>query len=146
MIPVNSRPNFTGVWEVNFEKSKMRGPAPKRILIKIDHREPILIQQILFPSEGGTQQLSLTYVTGAETENLMGNATARTRAEWDGVELVIESRMNTKDRAVYFKDHWSLSDAGAILTMAHRDDDLDGQISVLERAPQDYEMRFDDSK
>jgi hypothetical protein len=146
MIPAYSRPNFTGVWQVNFEKSKMRGPAPKRILMKIDHREPMLIQQILFTSEAGTQQLAFTYITGTETENLIGKATAQTRAEWDETELVIESRMNAPDHQIYFKDHWSLSDAGAILTMAHRDDDLAGQISVLEKAPQDYETNFDDSK
>jgi hypothetical protein len=146
MIPVDSRPNFGGVWEINFEKSKMVGPAPKRILMKIDHREPMLIQQILFTSEAGTRQLAFTYITGTETENLIGNARARTRAEWDETELVIESRMNTPDHQVFFKDHWSLSDAGTTLTMTHRDDALAGQISVLEKAPQEYETRFDDSK
>ncbi len=103
----------------------------------------MLIQQILFTSEAGTRQLAFTYITGTETENLIGNATARTRAEWHNAELVIESRMNTPGRQIYFKDHWSLSDAGTVLTMAHRDDDLAGQISVLEKAPQDYETRFD---
>jgi hypothetical protein len=38
------------------------------------------------------------------------------------------------EREVYFKDHWTLSDDGAILTMIHRGDSLDGQIAVLERS------------
>jgi len=53
----------------------------------------------------------------------------------DGEELVIESSMKTPDRTFHFKDHWSLSDAGRTLTMAHPDDDLAGQVSVLEKAP-----------
>jgi hypothetical protein len=59
-----------------------------------------------------------------------------TRAWWEGAEIVIESRMKTPARDAYFKDHWSLSDDGRTLTMAHRDDDLAGQTSVLERSSQ----------
>ena len=55
----------------------------------------------------------------------------RSGSQWDGQELVIESRMNARGREFYFKDHWSLSDNGRTLTMAHRDDDLAGQVSVL---------------
>jgi hypothetical protein len=44
--------------------------------------------------------------------------------------------MKTPARDAYFKDHWSLSDDGRTLTMAHRDDDLAGQTSVLERSSQ----------
>ena len=113
----------------------MRGPAPKQILMKIEHREPVLVQQIFFTNAGGTEQrITLTYQVGSETTNSIGGATARTRARWEGMELVIESRMKTPDREVYFKDHWSLSDDGQTLTMAHRDDDLAGQTSVLEKS------------
>ncbi len=68
--------------------------------------------------------------------NSVGAATARTRARWEGMELVIESWMKTSGREVHFKDHWSLSGDGRTLTMAHRDDDLAGQISVLEKSSQ----------
>jgi hypothetical protein len=68
-------PDFTGFWEMNFEKSTMRGPAPKQILIKIEHREPTLIQQILFTDAGGTEQrMTLTYEICAETANSIGGA------------------------------------------------------------------------
>jgi hypothetical protein len=122
----------------------MRGPAPKQILMKIEHREPALIQQILFTNSDGTEQrMKFTYETGAETANSIGGATARTHAQWEGTELVIESRMKMLDHEVYFKDHWSLSDNGRTLTMAHRDDDLAGLISVHEKAFQAEATRFD---
>jgi hypothetical protein len=52
--------------------------------------------------------------------------------------------MNTGGREFYFKDHWSLSDNGRTLTMAHRDDDLAGQISILEKMPDAESARFND--
>jgi hypothetical protein len=122
---------------MNFQRSILRGPAPKQILMKIEHREPRLIQQIHFTDVGGREQrITFRYETDAETTNFVGQATARTHACWEGTELVIESRMKTSGREVHFKDHWSLSDDGQTLTMAHRDDDLAGQISVLEKRSQ----------
>jgi hypothetical protein len=50
--------------------------------------------------------------------------------------------METKDRALHFKDYWSLSADGATLTMAHRDDDLAGQTSVLHRAHLEDGQKF----
>jgi len=44
----------------------------------------------------------------------------------------IESLLKVADRELHFRDHWSLSGDKKILTMAHPDDDLAGQISILE--------------
>jgi hypothetical protein len=87
--------------------------------------------------------MTFTYETDAETANPIGEATARMHARWEGAELVIESRMKTPDREFHFKDHWSLSDDGRRLTMAHRDDDLAGQISVFEKRSQADTASFD---
>jgi hypothetical protein len=139
MMATSSRPDFSGVWELNFERSILRGPAPQRILMMIDHREPHLSQRIHYVDAGGAEQrVTFRYETGAETTNSVGESIARTRARWEGLELVIESRLKTPERDFHFRDHWSLSDDGRTLTMAHRDDDLAGQITVLEkRSPAD---------
>jgi hypothetical protein len=137
MIPTKSRPDFSGVWELNFERSILRGSAPKRVLVRIEHREPRLIQQIHLTKADSTEQwMTFTYETDAETTNSIGEATARTQARWEGTELVIESWMKAPGREFHFKDHWSLSEDGRTLTMAHRDDDLAGQISLLEKRSQ----------
>jgi hypothetical protein len=102
--------------------------------MEIEHREPRLVQQIhLTNADGAEKRVSFAYETGAETTNSVGGAPARTLARWERDELVIESRMMTPCREVYFRDHWSLSDDGRTLTMAYRDDDLAGQISILEK-------------
>jgi hypothetical protein len=133
-ITTDTRPDFTGVWEMNFAKSILRGSAPKRIVVRLEHREPQLIQEIRVTDTHGTEQrMTFTYQTGAETTNSVGEATVRTHARWEGTELVIESRVYTPGRELRFKDHWSLSEDGQTLTMAHRDDDLAGQISAFEK-------------
>lgn len=115
----------------------MRGPLPKQIVNKIEHREPHLDQEILVTRASGEEQrLVFRYkTTGEETTNSVGDRTAKSRVRWDGAELVIESWVETAGRELHFKDHWSLSDDGQTLTMAHRDDDLAGQIVVHEKAP-----------
>jgi hypothetical protein len=72
--------------------------------------------------------------TGDEITNSIHGAVLRSRSRWQGTELVIESWMNLGGRENYFRDHWSLSADGQVLTMEHRNDDLAGQITVLERA------------
>jgi len=133
MTATQSQPNFSGVWELNFENSILLGPAPERLLMIIDHIEPRLVQQILVTVNGSEQQLTFTLEIGAETTNPMGGGIALNHAWWQGEELVIESRVQVVGRNVYFKDHWSLSEDGQTLIMAHRDDDLDGQKAVLEK-------------
>jgi hypothetical protein len=145
MTFADPHPNFTGVWKQNLEKSVMRGALPKQILMNIEHQDPTVIQQILLTAANGAEQLQIfTCRIGVEVNNSIGGLKLRSSAQWNGGELVIESRMNTGGREFYFKDHWSLSDNGRTLTMAHRDDDLAGQISILEKMPDAESARFND--
>ena len=138
------RPDFSGIWELNLEKSVLRGPAPKRILVRIQHREPDLVQQILITNaDGSKQRMTAVFRTGTASENLLLGTTMRTRARWEGRELLLESTMDTSRRPMHYKDYWSVSSDGRTLTMEHRDDDLAGQTSILERAPAE-ESQFDD--
>jgi hypothetical protein len=129
------RPDFTGIWRANLEKSVLRGPSATQIVCRIEHREPHLQQEILFtPANGSEQRALFNYTTaGEETANQIGDRTARTRARWEGSDLAIESWLDTPARQLHFKDHWSLSCDGRTLTMAHRDDDLAGQIVVYDK-------------
>ena len=59
------------------------------------------------------------------------------RSHWTKEVLLIESWISVGGRNCYFRDHWSLSPDGQILTMEHRDDDLAGQMTVLEKMRRD---------
>jgi hypothetical protein len=145
MLDPHPRPNFTGVWKLNLEKSLIRGALPQQILMNIEHRDPTVIQQILLTDANGPEQRQIfTCRIGQEVKNAVGGVELRSGSQWNGQELVIESRMNARGREFYFKDHWSLSEDGRTLTMAHRDDDLAGQISVLEKMPDADSKNFAD--
>lgn len=134
MSATHARPDFSGVWSLNISRSTLRVEIPKKILVKIQHREPNITQNVLVTSaDDREQQMTFTFnTTGAETPNRFGGGFSRTKAHWRGSVLVIESLLKVADRELHFRDHWSLSGDKKILTMAHPDDDLAGQISILE--------------
>jgi hypothetical protein len=138
-----SRPNFSGLWQLNLEKSTLRGPAPKEVLVKIEHREPTLVHSMLVvAADGGEQRLTFTYDTaGGESMIAVAGGEGQSRAYWNDSELVIESELKTLARTFHFRDHWSLSVDGQTLRMAHLDDDLAGQIAVLDKAPPEVAAR-----
>lgn len=147
-VLVQPQPDFTGIWQVDLKRSTIHGRPVSQILIKIEQQEPKIVQQVLITYATG-EQAAHTFIyetTGRETSNSVGGATVRTRAHWEATELVIESWMKRADRELHFKDHWSLSRDGRVLTMAHLDDDLAGQVSVLEKAPLQAAALFDKPK
>jgi len=139
-----TQPNFSGVWQLDLERSTLRIQAPKELLAKIDHHDPDLTQTMLIvAADGSEQQQTFMYETnGRESRAKMGSGEGQIRAHWNGSELVIDSVLRTPDRTFHFSDHWSLSSDGQTLQMAHRDDDLAGQVAVFEKAPSDVAARF----
>lgn len=145
MTVADARPNFSGVWKLNLEKSVMRGEMPKQMLVNIEHRDPTVIQQILLTDANGAEQRQIFICRiGTEMKNSIGGVEFRSSARWGGGELVIESRMNARGRDFYFKDHWSLTAGGRTLIMEHRDDDLAGQVAVLEKSNEVESAKFAD--
>lgn len=126
-------PDFSGVWKANLEISKLLGSAPKAVLVKIDHSEPTLEVEMLITKMDDTVQRvrfrGLT--TGDEVINELQGLPMRTRSRWVGEELEIESWVNLGGREAHFRDYWSFD--GRTLVMEHRDDDLAGQKTLLER-------------
>lgn len=143
LVP-QSKPDFSGLWRLNLQKSTFRGPTPKEILVNIDHREPTLVQSMhVVAADGGEQRLTFAYDTaGGESSIAVASGEGQTRAHWNDSALTIESELKTPSRTFHFKDHWSLSADGQTLRMAHLDDDLAGQIAVLEKAPLEAAERF----
>ena len=126
--------NLSGVWLFNPERSTLRGATPKRMTVTIDHREPHISKHVQSTTaDGKEQETTFEFTVGAETVNIVQGMAVRTTARWQDDELMIESWMKTPARELHFKDFWSISDDGLTVTMAHRNDDLHGQISVLER-------------
>lgn len=105
----------TGLWEADLLRSRLRGPPPRRILMKIAHVSDELKHAVLVTRQDGSEQRMVVAY--------------RNIRPTDTGELLVEMPHGT----TVFRDHWSVSDDGQTLTMAHRDDDLAGQMTILKR-------------
>jgi hypothetical protein len=130
-MALSSRPNFSGLWHCDLEHSIFRGEQPARIVAKIEHTGAQLTLEMQVTYGDGRESALKFHIDtdGKETTN----GAVRSKSQWVGNELLIESWMAARDHALHFKDYWSLSADGATLTMAHRGDHLDGQTSILRR-------------
>ena len=129
------RPNFSGTWRANLKRSKLLGPAPKALLVKINHSEPELVVEMLItnPDDSEERLLFKGLTSGQEVVNYVNGVEMPSCSLWEGTELLIESWMKIGERQSSFRDYWSLSSDGSTLTMEHRADDLAGQITILEK-------------
>ena len=128
--------DFTGVWRLALARSVMTR-APAAMFVKIEHREPAFTQTILsIAADGGRSTAVFTgTTTGTPFSNTINGTVMSGRATWKGEELLIETDFTVGEQIFRFRDFWSLASDGS-LRMEHRDDDLKGQVAVLERAPE----------
>lgn len=128
-------PDFSGVWKADLQRSKLLGPQPTAVLAKIKHsREELSAELVITKPDGCEDSLLFQGRTpGEEVTNVAQGVEMRSRLRWIGYELLIESWVNVAGRQGHFLDYWSLSSDSQTLIMDHRGDDLDGQITFLEK-------------
>ena len=78
--------NFSGVWKGNLEKSKLLGPAPKAVLVKINHADPELIVEMVITKMDDTEDRVLFrgLTNGEEVANPVHGIQVRSRSNWVG--------------------------------------------------------------
>jgi hypothetical protein len=108
-----TKPDFSGTWKMNREKSKFAGGGPDSLLIKIDHKEPAFVENWTVSTPDGERSFQAKYTTdGTETEQEVMGRTAKTSAKWEGDALVIEF----KSEGGFFKRKLTLSADGKTIT------------------------------
>ena len=107
------KPDFSGSWKMNREKSKFERGGPEDLLIKIDHKEPAFVEDWKMTTPNGERSFQAKYTTdGKETEQEVIGRTAKTSAKWEGDALVIEF----KSEGGFFKRKITLSADGKTIT------------------------------
>lgn len=83
------RPNFSGVWRYNPEKSTLQIPPPTSTTLCIDHREPDfhLSRTHVFGGKSDTWSIHLT-TDGKEVVLKEEDRTLHSRSYWEGNKLV----------------------------------------------------------
>jgi len=119
-----TKPDFTGSWKMNREKSKFERGGPDAILIKIDHKEPAFAENWTVSTPDGERSLQAKYTTdGKETEQEVMGRMSKTSAKWEGDALVIEF----KSEGGFFKRKITLSADGKTITKIVTQSPRDGE-------------------
>lgn len=88
------KPDFSGTWRFNPEKSALQIPAPDATIFVIDHREPMLRITRTHTVGGKSDTFTLDLTTdGKETALDRGDLQLRARVYWDGDVLVFDSQV-----------------------------------------------------
>ncbi|HTS48932.1 MAG TPA: hypothetical protein VMH05_13370 [Bryobacteraceae bacterium] len=110
--------NYSGTWKLNVDKSDF-GPLPpsnSRTDI-IDHNDPALKDTVSDDGAQGKQDYVLNITTdGKEATNSPGGLDAKSIANWDGPNLVVETKLSFQGTDVAIKAVWILSADGKTLT------------------------------
>jgi hypothetical protein len=115
-----AKPNFSGEWKLNPDKSDFGPmPPPDSMTLKIAHDEPSL--QVNTTQTGAQGELSYEakYTTdGKESTNTIGPMEAKSTANWEGENLLINTKLAGNGMDVTLKSKWTLSEDGKHLTNA----------------------------
>lgn len=111
-------PNLSGIWQMNPEKSKLPAGGPRRMLIKIDHRDPKMDGIALVQSAAGSEVRSEFHYTSSGEEAIEASRGLHIRGRWDGADVVIETTSTSPDgKEQRSQARFSLSADGKTLTM-----------------------------
>ncbi len=84
-----TKPNFSGDWELNVAKSDMGGAPITKVVVDIDHKDPVFKSTAKGTADGQDFEESETIATdGTPSQNARG---ATVKAHWDGDTLNFES-------------------------------------------------------
>jgi hypothetical protein len=109
-----TKPNFSGTWKMNPEKSKFERGGPDRIQSKIEHKDAAIAESLTVTNQNGDRTVETKYTIGdKETPQEVMGRSAQTSAKWDGDGLIIEWK--TDDG--FFRRKLTLSPDGKTLTM-----------------------------
>lgn len=115
--PEATKPDFSGEWTLNREKSRLQTPMPDSTLFLIEHREPAFRLTRTHVVKGKADTFSIDLTTdGKEVVKQTPEETLHSRAYWEGRKLVFDSRIVRGSREATNVVRYSLSDDGRVFT------------------------------
>lgn len=134
LAEAQNKPNVSGTWKMNAEKTKFEQGGPQDITIKFDQQGPTLNETLTLTNDQGERSANLTYnMEGKETQQQFEGRPIKTTAKWEGDSLVIEFK-NEEGMGLLRKI--TVSSDGKTMTMAVKRSNPNGSINdivVLEK-------------
>jgi hypothetical protein len=122
-----TRPNFTGAWKLNPQKSKFADSGPEGFTVRIIHQDNHLTEALTFSGGGGEHTIEAAYTAdGKESEVLIGGEAAKATVKWEGDALVIEWRGPEAGR--FFGRKLTLAADGKTITILLKQNRRDGSM------------------
>lgn len=113
-----AKPNFTGDWKLNPDKSDFGPmPPPSSMSAKIDHADPDLKVSTQQSGAQGDMSFDAKYTTdGKESTNSMGPIEAKSTVNWEGNDLAINTKVDANGMQLAIKGKWAMSEDGKTMT------------------------------
>ncbi len=115
------KPDFSGIWRFNPEKSSLQITPPTASIFQIDHQEPYfkIVRTHIFGEKSDTWGIQLTtdgkeFIQEESGEKLVGHL------YWDGDILVFDTKIFLKNREASNIVRYELSEDGKTLTATER--------------------------
>lgn len=134
LAEAQNKPNVSGTWKMNAEKTKFEQGGPQDITIKFDQQGSTLNETLTLTNDQGERSANLSYnMEGKETQQQFEGRPIKTTAKWEGDSLVIEFK-NEEGMGLLRKI--TVSSDGKTMTMAVKRSNPNGSINdivVLEK-------------
>jgi hypothetical protein len=141
LVMAQDQPNFSGVWQLNNDKSTFDGKPPARMRMQIDHQGTNLVMtsRIVGTPPQQDQQTYRYAIGGNESRNEMHGAPMKSRVRWDSGILAIDSVTVLMKKELHLDGRYALSEDRNVLTLRERrqyGDEAERQVVyVFERQP-----------
>jgi hypothetical protein len=131
-MPAQAKPNFSGEWKLNVDKSEFGPmPPPTSMTMKIDHSDPNMTVATAVASSQGDMSIDAKYTTdGKESTNSMGPMEAKSTMTWDGDDLAVNTKLDAGGTEIVIKGKWMLSADGKTLTQASHLTSPQGEVDL----------------
>ena len=89
LVSAETKPNFSGTWELNVAKSDLGGAPITRLVVQVEHKDPVFKYIAKGTADGQDIEEIETFTTdGKPSTDSRG---AKVIAHWDGAMLAIET-------------------------------------------------------
>jgi hypothetical protein len=123
--PADTKPDFSGEWKLNVEKSNFGPmPGPDSEVRTIVHKDPDLsVKSVRSGGPMGDATVEMKFTTdGKECVNTIktpnGDLEIKSTLGWDGQNLTNNSKLAVQGMDITSKEKWELSEDGKVLTIS----------------------------
>jgi len=125
-LTAQSKPNLTGTWELNAQKSDLGGVPLSKLTVQVEHKDPVL--KYTATGNAGGEDFSESETISTDGKPTTDSRGAKVVAHWDASTLVIET--TSPDGATSDSSRLAVSADGKTMT---RDYDRKGAEGAQKR-------------